>query len=176
MRAAANSLYPWPRPSSPLPRAKDFDPYNGDLDRQHALDIFGGMTLDQAYEEFCDRPEIYQEDFLCMGPKAFVYYFPVISRYLREITSNDPHEDCEVAILAYAIKEQLNYDAVRQSIKILSEIRSLIDFVLAEVARYSGSKKIRKKLHTTWTQLAEKLAKCEHETLEHDAPRSRSLF
>lgn len=161
MRPSANNSYAWPRPPSPLPRERDFDPYNGNLDCQHALKIFGGMTLDQAYTEFCDRPEIYQEDFMFMGPKAFAYYFPVVDRYLREVTSNDPHDDCETVILAQAIKGQLDHDAVCRSITILAEIRSLIDFVLMELARYSGSKKIRKQIRNTWTELADTLTKCE---------------
>jgi len=163
MRDTSNSSYAWPRSPSPLPREKDFDPYNGDLDCQHALEVFGGMTLDQAYLEFCDRPEIYQEDFMFMGPKAFIYYFPVVDRYLREVTSKDVNEDCEAEILGKAIKGQLDHGVVVQSTTVLLEIRGLTDFVLAEVARYSASKKIRKEIHTTWTQLAHNLAQYEQD-------------
>lgn len=158
MRAATDSSYSWPRPSSPLPSEKDFDPYDGNLDCQHALEIFGGMSLDQAYEEFCDKPEIYQEDFMFMGPKAFIYYFPVIDRYLREVASKDQYGDCEVSILAYTIKEQLDHNVVHQSTNTLSEIHSLTEFILAEITRYSYSKKIRKQVRNIWMQLADKLA------------------
>ena len=159
----SNEPFVWPRPASPLPNEKEFDPYNGNLDCQHALQVFGGMTLDQAYSEFCDRPEIYQEDFVFMGPKAFVYYFPIVDRYLREVKSNDPHDDCAADILAYAINGQLDNDDVSGSATIVSELCNLIDFVLLEVARYSGSKKIRKQIHATWNQLADKLVECEQD-------------
>ncbi len=160
MSATTDASHSWPRPASPLPRERDFDPYGGDLDCQHAFEIFGGMNLDQAYLEFCDRPEIYQEDFMFMGPKAFVYYFPVIDRYLREVTSNDPRDDCEANILACAMNGQLDHDDVSGSSVVVSELHNLINFVLMEVARYSGSKKIRKQIHATWRQLADKLAQC----------------
>ncbi|MBL8820867.1 MAG: hypothetical protein JNL96_20010 [Planctomycetaceae bacterium] len=70
-------------PEIPLPTEADFDPYGGDLDAQCAWRNFGGLTLDEATNKFRERPEIYQEDFMFMGGKAFAFYFPVVEAYLR---------------------------------------------------------------------------------------------
>jgi hypothetical protein len=39
--------------------------------------------LEQAHVRFCSAPEVYQEDFMFMGCRAFHFYFPVIDEYLR---------------------------------------------------------------------------------------------
>ena len=143
----------WPRPLAPLPTEKDFDPWDGDLDAQYAWKNFGGMTLDQAYVEFCDRPEIYTEDFAFMGPKAFSYYFPVIDRYLREISSQEEDDHYDVGYIGIAIQERLEDKQVWRSTKVLSEIRSLTEFVLGNVTRYSVSEKVHRKITRIWMEL-----------------------
>ena len=50
MTPASLESYSWPHRDASLPTERDFDPYGGDLDCQHALKIFGGMPLDQAYQ------------------------------------------------------------------------------------------------------------------------------
>lgn len=157
--------YSWPHRAASLPTERDFDPYGGDLDCQHALKIFGGMPLDQAYSVFLECPEIYQEDFMFMGPRAFAYYLPIIDRFLREVSSNCKFDDCETNILACAIEGQLDYDPLNCSEELLREVRSLTDFVQTSTSRYSGSKVIRKRIRTTWAKVADKLTKC-----EQDAP------
>jgi len=93
---------------SQLPTKSDFDPSDGDLDAQWAWDQFGGLDIDEAYKKFCGRPEIHQEDFMFMGPEAFIYYFPVIERYLKEVVIDDDYDDdYEVWIIGCALLSQL---------------------------------------------------------------------
>ena len=101
-----------------LPTEKHFDPYDGDLDAQWAWKNFGGLTLDQAKAKFQQHPEVYQEDFMHMGGKAFAYYYPVIDEYLREtpLVAPEDRTDREAWILPQCIKNQFqgwNYPYVR---------------------------------------------------------------
>ena len=67
-----------------LPNQKDFYQSELNLDGHRAWKNFGGLTVDQAYEKFCENPGYYQEDFMFMGGPAFTFYFPIIDRYIRE--------------------------------------------------------------------------------------------
>ena len=67
-----------------LPNQKDFYQSELNLDGHRAWKNFGGLTVDQAYEKFCENPNYYQEDFMFMGGPAFTFYFPIIDRYIRE--------------------------------------------------------------------------------------------
>jgi hypothetical protein len=112
-----------PRPDGPLPTARDFDPYRGDLDAKWAWDNFGGLSIERAYEVFIERPEIYQEDFMFMGGRAFEYYFPVIDRYLREVkVDRDTLGDCEAWILGAVIVAQIDSKGAKRTKRFLEEI------------------------------------------------------
>jgi hypothetical protein len=45
---------------------------------------FGGLTLQEASAKFDEAPEVYHEDFMFMGGRAFAYYFPVLDQFLRK--------------------------------------------------------------------------------------------
>ena len=60
-----------------LPTKADFVSHPEDLDQICAWEHFGGLTLDQAKTRFAENALYYQEDFMFMGTKAFLFYFPV---------------------------------------------------------------------------------------------------
>jgi hypothetical protein len=92
-----------------LPTKNDFDPWEGDLDAETAWRNFGGLTLAEAHSKFRERPEIYQEDFMFMGGKAFAFYFSVIEDYLRQTPEAESEDDDRQAwILAKCIHNQFN--------------------------------------------------------------------
>ena len=96
----------------PLPTKEDFNPWGPDnLDAEHAWQCFGNLTLDEAHARFCECPELYHEDFMFMGGKAYAFYFPVIERFLYEVTEvADVPDDREAWILACGIQKQLRVD------------------------------------------------------------------
>ena len=67
-----------------LPDQRDFYQGKFDLDGRSAWRKFGGLTVDQAYEKFCENPLSCEENFMFMGNSAFIFYFPVIDKYIRE--------------------------------------------------------------------------------------------
>ncbi len=115
-----------------IPEIKDFTeviPPENDLDGFHAWQEFGGLNLAEAYTKFCSHPESYQEDFMFMGARAFLFYFPVIDRYIREIEGPDNGFDGEAWILACGIRNQFEQDA-RLLAPIRDRAEQLCDFVL----------------------------------------------
>src|SRR5438046_1075541 len=114
-----------PQPS--LPTELDFNPWGPDaLDAQRAWRNFSGLTLDKAAKKFRERPCTYQEDFMFMGTKAFVFYFPIIEDYLREIGSAYEGDDHEAWILAHCILNQFEAKPGRDLVQLIPLIPRVI--------------------------------------------------
>lgn len=79
---------------STLPTAIEISPTNGlDLDEKCALEHFLGKTETEAEKLFFEAAEIYQEDLMSMGDKAFAYYLPALTPYLK---SNESRNDSDI--------------------------------------------------------------------------------
>ena len=144
------------------PAIKDFtsvEPPKDDLDAYCAWQNFGGHTVEEAYERFCSDPDTYQEDFMFMGDPAFVYYFPVVERYLRE--EEPKHEFDAVAwVLAHCIAFHVSpeQNCVRP---LYDRIQSLTDFVLdslGDVADHPDRGWSPQEIEDAWSELRRKLA------------------
>jgi hypothetical protein len=140
-----------------LPVRKDFVEDERDLDADQAWKNFGGLSLDQAYERFCQRPEIYQEDFMFMGPRAFQYYFPVIEQYLKETKTEDEFEDCEAWIIAKAIESKIDTGELSLATGFTDRLIELCRYVQKNVEPYSLQKKERDRIEGAWQKLRKKL-------------------
>jgi hypothetical protein len=141
--------------SESLPTESDFLEDHGCLDAQCAWKNFGGLTLDQAYERFCDNPLHYQEDFMFMGEPAFTFYFPVLDRYVREgIRDRDEDRFEYLSILrdviwfhfAQSFDEEVVQERVRRRDladegRLRSQVVNLCEYILREVpSLYLGSR------------------------------------
>jgi len=114
-----------------VPTVEDFtvtEKPEEDLDGFSAWKNFGGRSLDEAYATFCLCPAARQEDFMWMGDRAFVFYFPVIDRYLRE-EERKCEFDGETYILAHCIGMHLPLGAPEVR-AVESRLLRLCDFVL----------------------------------------------
>jgi len=137
-----------------LPTEVDFDPYGGDLDAQYAWKNFGGLTLNEATSKFQERPEIYQEDFMFMGGKAFAFYFPVIENYLRGVEGeNDDGDDHEAWILARAIQHQFHAKTASQVLRLAPRVVALSQYVRQNIARYGYDDDEQRKIGDAWLDL-----------------------
>ena len=92
-----------------LPTVEDFtvtEKPEDDLDGFSAWKTFGGLSVDEAYEAFCECSEARQEDFMWMADRAFAFYFPVIERFIR---NEEPtvEFDGETYVLAHCIGSHL---------------------------------------------------------------------
>lgn len=141
------------RAPAPLPGPAEFDPWGGDLDAQVAWRNLGELSLRQAYDLFVSLPEIYQEDFVSMGEDAFVYYFPVIDRYVREVVGSEEGHDCEVAILGRAVASRFDAESARLSDGWIAEAEDLADYVLSHLDQYSPSLKDRRRIQREWSKV-----------------------
>ena len=152
-----------------LPTIEDFTyTPNGvhDLDGFHAWKEFGGLTIDDAYKKFCQVPDNYQEDFMFMGDAAFIFYFPVIDKYIREEEAEYANIfdgkkcpfDGETHILAHCIG--IHVSDLNPAVRPLYErIVNLCQFVL-EGLKVATIHKHRcwqlEDIRIVWTELLEK--------------------
>jgi hypothetical protein len=142
-----------------LPTQQDFDPYGEDLDAQWAWKNFGGLTVDQAKAKFTQRPEIYYEDFMSMGGKAFAYYYPVIDSFVREVPLlplKDRNEH-EVWIVAQCIENQCrgcNDPYIRH---LNRDVLDLCRFVRENMLLFGTDPYVLNKIDQQWTALEQHL-------------------
>ena len=115
-----------------LPAERDFDPHGCGLDEQCAWRNFGGLSLEEACEKFASAPEVYQEDFMFMGTRAFVFYYPVIEQFLRHAptVSDDERGDCQSWILPQRIRMQFCETDRRLIGQLKPSVVSLCEFML----------------------------------------------
>jgi hypothetical protein len=138
----------------PLPTEGDFDPYGGDLDAQCAWRNFGGLTLDEATNKFRERPEIYQEDFMFMGGRAFAFYFPVIESYLRDVQDeNDDGDDHESWILARCIKNQFDAKTALHVLHLSHRVMALSQYIRQNIVRYGYDADEQRQIADAWVEL-----------------------
>lgn len=128
--------------NDPLPTKRDFLDYHGCLDAQSAWNNFGGLSVDAAYAKFCENPLRYQEDFMFMGRIAFIYYFPVLERFVRDgIDTGEEEAWDEFWIIAEGILTQLDSGkSWFKSAGCLEKIHSLSDFVLISTCSNTAKK------------------------------------
>ena len=148
-----------------MPTHEDFvGPSCSVLDAQYAWKQFGGLSLDQAYERFCDRPDIHQEDFMFMGAPAFVYYFPVIERYLYTVHNEDEFHDVQAWILGRAItlriehSPELEENDLRKNTELIARVDALVQHVLSNLAQYAVTAEERERIKSAWVELGDVLS------------------
>ena len=139
------------------PSEADFDPFGGCLDAQRAWRNFGGLTLEEAYVRFCEAPEVFQEDFMFMGSRAFHFYFPVIDQYLRAATPAGVWDDREAKIVAKCIALHFDWQGATISPELRDRISHLCAFVRSHLSQYAHSREDLKAIEGVWVELEEKL-------------------
>ncbi len=142
-----------------LPIQKDFDPTGCCLDANHAWEMFGGLTVEEAGIKFLQHPQFYQEDFMFMGGVAFAYYFPVIERYIYGVQI-DPKFDDEaeaVRVLAHCIIAQLEPDTLEFVKPILGNICRLVAHVRGNLNKYGGDEVDQRVIDSSWAELEQVL-------------------
>ena len=122
-----------------LPTERDFDPHGCGLDEQCAWRNFGGLTLDDAYSKFESVPEIYSEDFMFMGSKAFVFYYPVIDRFLRNSIAvrDEERGDRQSWYLPQCIRIQFEPASRTDVIELKPSVLALCEFMLDNMEHFA---------------------------------------
>lgn len=145
------------------PKESDFDPFGGCLDAQYAWKNFGGLSVAEAYTKFCERPELYQEDFMFMGGTAFSYYFPVIECYIRESNADagNEHEVDAMWILAHCIKQQFeNLDTLTTE-PLRTNVLDLVSYVRQNLTQYCAEPTEQQRIDSAWAELQARLTSAE---------------
>lgn len=140
-----------------LPTEVDFDPYGGDLDARFAWKNFGGLTLEEATKKFREIPEIYQEDFMFMGGKAFAFYFPVLEAYLRDVPEEYEGDDRQSWILAHCLRQQFEAKTAHHVLHLVQRVFALSTFVQQNIHRFGDSTEEQRRIADAWMELDTRL-------------------
>ncbi len=158
------------RSPEPLPAEHDFDPYGGDLDALSAWRNFGTLSLDEAYAKFCQLPDVYQEDFMFMGSRAFHYYFPVIEEYLRNARAIDEWNESHAKILGSCVAAQFDWKGAFLSTVLCDRIGILCAFVIENRQRLAWSIEDQEEIRMSWATVGEKLKRKAADPVTTDNP------
>lgn len=156
MNDPAKTDYDWNPIAHVLPAKEDF---GRGLDEAYAWKQFGGMPLDEAYRHFLKSPECRQEDFMFMGPTAFLFYFPVIERYLYTVQAEHELDDCQAWILAKGITAQVENRDVTPSKGLIVRVAKLVDHVLRNPNQYAPTMDEQERVLSAWKELREVIEK-----------------
>jgi hypothetical protein len=133
-----------------LPTEQDFDPFGGDLDAQHAWRSFGGLSIAEAVTLLRQNPIHYQEDFMFMGGRAFVFYFPVLDTFLREFRLTEHEDDSQAAIIGSCVAAQFGWPTASHLAPIHSAIRSLADYVCSHTDLLAAEADEQRRIARDW--------------------------
>src|SRR5437899_3169078 len=104
-----------------------------DLDVRHAWKVFGGRSLEDAYREFTQNPFGRVDNFRWVAPEAFVFYFPIVARY---VTSEDAKGDSDtISSLAGILEFQLEENGPGLS-PVFGDIEAISRHIINHYADY----------------------------------------
>lgn len=140
------------------PTIADFDPWKGSLDAIAAWEEFGGLDVDDAFNKFCTCPEQYAGDFMWMGPKAFVFYLPVLEKHIQRAKERESIRDepASVEEIGQSILFQLQSNATQIITCIDDQLARLCEMVLQNPRLYCDdpdSTDDQERLYTTWNAI-----------------------
>lgn len=133
-----------------LPTEPDFDPFGGDLDAQSAWRTFGGLSVADALTLFRENPLHYQEAFMFMGGRAFVFYFPVLDAYLREFRLTGQVDDSLAAIIGSGVATQFHWTDASYLVSIHPAIRALTDYVCSHTELLAADPEEQRRIARDW--------------------------
>jgi hypothetical protein len=125
-----------------------------DLDVKHAWETFGGKTVEDAYRGFKEAAFPQVENFRWIAPEAFVYYFPVVLRY---VMSEDAKGDSDTISCFAGILES-HLDDNRQALAVIfADIAALSKRVVSHYADYDASYNIYGDLKSRYEKIAKQV-------------------
>lgn len=94
-----------------------------------------------------------------MGTDAFLYYFPVIERYILESrVDDDENQEVEAMwILAHCIGQQFEDREVQRNDSLRLSIRQLIDHVRNNLSQYCSERVDQQHVDMAWEELQSKI-------------------
>jgi hypothetical protein len=138
-----------------LPSKADFNPWGPNaLDAEWAWGNFGGLTMADAHTKFRERPDIYQEDFMFMGGKAFAFYFPVIEDFLHDVPDvENEGDDHQSWILAKCIQSQFDARTSSHVVHLADRVIALSRYVRKNIRRFGYDDAERARITEVWQEL-----------------------
>ena len=135
-----------------LPTRAEIDLY-GSLDEAVACEHFLGKTLDEAVAMFEENSLAYQEDLMWMGPRAFAFYVPAVTRYLATEAARGDSDlvSCMLGNIRFR-RDEVEFALARD------EVRRLIEVIVSNWLKFEVDESIYGDLLTAYRDLARELA------------------
>ena len=125
-----------------------------DLDVKHAWKTFGGKTVEDAYRSFEQAAFPQVENFRWIAPEAFIYYFPIVLRYVKSKAAKGDSDT--VSSLAGILESQL--DENRQALSdVFADVAALSEHVISHYADYDVSYDIYGDLKSRYEKIAKQV-------------------
>lgn len=125
-----------------------------DLDVKQAWKTFGGKTVEDAYPSFEQAAFPQVENFRWMAPEAFIYYVPVVLRYVKSEAAKGDSDT--ISSLAGILESQL--DENRQALSAAyADIAALSVHVISYYADYDVSYDIYGDLKSCYEKIAKQV-------------------
>jgi hypothetical protein len=134
------------------------DDFGGGPDAETAWEHFGGKDLEDACAIFASCPEIYTDDVMWMGERAFKFYFPIVDRYLRAQSPLQAEDDppmMSAEFIGYCI--QFHFDCHEDMSGLHAQIIDLCDYVNSHLDHYVLELEKQEKAHTRWADLRQQV-------------------
>ncbi len=109
-----------------------------DLDALVSVRIFGGKTVEQAFEYICSGKEcdyVFLESFHFMNSNAFWFYFPIFKKYLLWDTQKNKEVDIIVikASIQFLLKQKSEiFSHLTEVIALIKILEKLIPMIKIE--------------------------------------------
>ena len=125
-----------------------------DLEVKHAWNTFGGKTVEDAYRSFeaAAFPQI--ENFYWIAPEAFIYYFPVVLRYVKSEAAKGDSDT--ISSLANILEAQLDENGQGLS-PVFGGIAELSKHVISHYADYDVSYDIYGDVKSRYEKIAKRV-------------------
>jgi hypothetical protein len=121
-----------------------------DLDVRHAWKILGGKSPDDAFQIFIQNPFGYVDIFRWIAPEAFIFYFPIVARY---VTSEDSKGDSDtISSLAGILDFQLD-KGIHAFMPIIGDIAALCRHIIIHYPDYDIDHDIYGDVKTRYQQI-----------------------
>jgi hypothetical protein len=146
-------------PPGLLPFKGDFGAAKYCLDQICAWKHFGNLDLEEAHALFLKRPDIYQEDFMFMGWKAFVFYFPVIESYLYEVERSDELDQTEAWILGCCIESQFENRSIKKHPDLRERVSKLGEYIRSNLQQFAADSEEKERILIQWKKVEKRVGK-----------------
>jgi hypothetical protein len=134
------------------------DDFGGGPDAETAWQHFGGKDLEEACAIFARCPEVYTDDVMWMGERAFQFYFPIVDRYLRARSPLQAEDDPPIVSIKFlGCCIQFHFHCHEDMTGLHGQIIQLCDYVNSHLDHYTLKPEEQEEARSYWIDLRQQV-------------------